>query len=125
MGNKSASLVDLGDGVACLELHSLKQAIGPDVVSMMMKAAQEVEKNFEALVISSEAANFSVGANLMMMLMEAQDDNWDEIDLVIRQFQNANMRLKYLKTSGDCSLWIDTWRRCRDCHGRYAIANGS
>lgn len=97
MGNKSASLVDLGDGVACLELHSLKQAIGPDVVSMMMKAAQEVEKNFEALVISSEAANFSVGANLMMMLMEAQDDNWDEIDLVIRQFQNANMRLKYLK----------------------------
>ncbi|WP_281267807.1 3-hydroxyacyl-CoA dehydrogenase/enoyl-CoA hydratase family protein [Sulfoacidibacillus thermotolerans] len=96
-GNKGASLVDLGDGVACLELHSLKQAIGADVVTMMMKAADEVEKNFEALIVSSEASNFSVGANLMMILMEAQDDNWDEIDLAVRQFQNANMRLKYLK----------------------------
>ncbi len=97
MGNKGASLIDIGDGVACLEFHSPKQAIGTDIVSMMMKAADEVEHNFEALVVGSAAVNFSVGANLMMMLMEAQDENWDEIDLAIRQFQNANMRLKYLK----------------------------
>ncbi len=97
MGNKGASLIDIGDGVACLEFHSPKQAIGADMITMMMKAADEVERNFEALVVGSAAANFSVGANLMMMLMEAQDENWDDIDLAVRQFQNANMRLKYLK----------------------------
>jgi len=96
-GNKGASLIDIGDGVACLEFHSPKQAIGADLITMMMKAADEVERNFEALVVGGSTVNFSVGANLMMMLMEAQDENWDEIDLVVRQFQNANMRLKYLK----------------------------
>ncbi|MHB1629861.1 MAG: 3-hydroxyacyl-CoA dehydrogenase/enoyl-CoA hydratase family protein [Bacilli bacterium] len=97
MGNKGASLIDIGDGVACLEFHSPKQAIGTDMITMMMKAADEVERHFEALVVGSAAVNFSVGANLMMMLMEAQDENWDDIDLAVRQFQNANMRLKYLK----------------------------
>lgn len=97
MGNNGASLVDIGDGVACLEFHSPKQAIGADLITMMMKAADEVERNFEALVVGGSTVNFSVGANLMMMLMEAQDENWDEINLVVRQFQNANMRLKYLK----------------------------
>ncbi len=97
LGNNGASLIDLGDGVACLELHSPKQAIGADIINMMYKSADEVEKNFEALVIGSEEVNFSVGANLMLMLMEAQDDNWDEINLVIKQFQYANMRMKYLK----------------------------
>ncbi len=96
-GNNGASLIDLGDGVACLELHSPKQAIGADIINMMFKSADEVEKNFEALVIGSEAVNFSVGANLMLMLMEAQDENWDEISLVIKQFQHANMRMKYLQ----------------------------
>lgn len=95
-GNRGASLIDIGDGVACLEFHSPKEAIGADLVQMILKAADEVEKNFEGLVVGSERVNFSVGANLMMVLMEAQDDNWDEIDLVIRQFQQANMRLKYL-----------------------------
>ncbi len=96
-GNNGASLIDLGDGVACLELHSPKQAIGADIINMMFKSADEVEKNFEALVIGSEEVNFSVGANLMLMLMEAQDENWDEISLVIKQFQHANMRMKYLQ----------------------------
>ncbi len=95
-GNNGASLIDIGDGVACLELHSPKQAIGADIISMMFRSAEEVEKNYEALVIGSEETNFSVGANLMMMLMEAQDENWDEINLVIKQFQYANMRMKFM-----------------------------
>jgi len=94
--NTGASLIDLGDGVACLEFHSLNQAIGNDIVAMMNFAAQEVSANYKGLVIGNQAANFCVGANLMMILMEAQDDNWEELDLAVRQFQNATMLLKYL-----------------------------
>ncbi|MGZ4133708.1 MAG: 3-hydroxyacyl-CoA dehydrogenase NAD-binding domain-containing protein [Tumebacillaceae bacterium] len=94
--NSGASLIDLGDGVACLEFHSPNQAIGADIVQMMNFAAQEVSANYEGLVIGNQANNFCVGANLMIILMEAQDDNWDEIDLAVRQFQNATMALKYL-----------------------------
>jgi 3-hydroxyacyl-CoA dehydrogenase len=94
--NSGASLIDLGDGVACLEFHSLNMAIGPDVVQMMHYAAQEVSKNYRGLVIGNQAPNFCVGANLMMILMEAQDENWEDIDLLVRQFQNATMALKYL-----------------------------
>ena len=85
-----ASLIDIGDDVACLEFHSPKQAIGADIISMLHYAAAEVPKNYRGLVITSQAAsNFCVGANLAMMLMEAQDDNWDDIDLMVRQFQGA------------------------------------
>ncbi|WP_067931979.1 3-hydroxyacyl-CoA dehydrogenase/enoyl-CoA hydratase family protein [Alicyclobacillus kakegawensis] len=94
--NSGASLLDIGDGVACLEFHSFKQAIGTDVIQMIQQSADEVEKNWRALVIANEAPNFCVGANLMMMLMEAQDENWDEIQLAVHQFQQAMMRLKYL-----------------------------
>ncbi|SFU37882.1 3-hydroxyacyl-CoA dehydrogenase/enoyl-CoA hydratase family protein [Alicyclobacillus macrosporangiidus] len=95
-GNRSASLVDLGDGVLCLEFHSPKQALGPDVVQMIHAAADEVSANWEALVIGNQAPNFCVGANLMLMLMEAQDENWDEINLAVQQLQQALMRIKYL-----------------------------
>ncbi|KYP80869.1 3-hydroxyacyl-CoA dehydrogenase/enoyl-CoA hydratase family protein [Ferroacidibacillus organovorans] len=95
--NQGATLLDLGDDVACLHFHSLKQAIGGDMVSMMMRSADEVEKNYRALVIGANATNFCVGANIMMMLAEAQDENWDEIDLAIRQFQNATSRMKFMK----------------------------
>ncbi|MCX7569934.1 3-hydroxyacyl-CoA dehydrogenase NAD-binding domain-containing protein [Tumebacillus sp. DT12] len=94
--NTGASLIDLGDGVAALEFHSLNMAIGQDIVQMMNYAAQEVSKNFRGLVIGNQAPNFCVGANLMMILMEAQDDNWEDLDLIVRQFQNATMALKYL-----------------------------
>ncbi|MCL6515481.1 3-hydroxyacyl-CoA dehydrogenase/enoyl-CoA hydratase family protein [Alicyclobacillus sp.] len=95
-GNAAASLVDLGDGVLCLEFHSPKQALGPDVVQMIQVAADEVSANWEALVIGNQAPNFCVGANLMLMLMEAQDENWDEINLAVHQLQQALLRLKYL-----------------------------
>jgi 3-hydroxyacyl-CoA dehydrogenase len=93
--NTGASLIDLGDGVALLEFHSKSNAIGIDIVQMINFAVDEVEKNYKGLVIGNQGKNFCVGANLAMMLMEAQDDNFFELDMVIRQFQNAMMKIKY------------------------------
>ncbi len=93
--NPGASLVDLGDGVVCVEFHSKMNAIGDDIVSMLDAGLKESEANFEAMVIANQGANFSVGANLMMALMAVQAEEWDEIDLAIRRFQNVNMAIKY------------------------------
>jgi 3-hydroxyacyl-CoA dehydrogenase len=93
--NTGASLIDLGDGVACLEFHSKSNAIGLDIIQMVNFAIEEVDKNFEGLVIGNQGKNFCVGANLAMMLMEAQDDNFFELDMVIRHFQNMTMEIKY------------------------------
>lgn len=93
--NAGASLVDLGDGIGCLEFHSKMNSIGADTVQMMNFAIKEGGQYFDALVVGNQGDNFSVGANLMLLLLEAQDQNWEEIDLVIRAFQNANMALKY------------------------------
>jgi len=94
--NAGATLVDIGDGVACLEFHSAKQAIGADVVQMLDFSVEEVTANWRALVIGNQAQNFCVGANLMLMLMEAQDENWDELNQAVHQFQQSLMRVKYL-----------------------------
>ncbi len=93
--NPGASLIDLGDGVACLEFHSKMNSIGGDTLSMLKFALTEVEKNFQGLVVANQGTNFSVGANLMLLLMEAQDENWDDVDLMIRAFQSATMSLRY------------------------------
>ncbi|OLO28527.1 3-hydroxyacyl-CoA dehydrogenase [Alkalihalophilus pseudofirmus] len=93
--NAGASLIDLGDGIAGLEFTSPNNSIGLDVIQMINKSIDEVEKNYKGLVIGNQGKNFCVGANLMMILMEAQDDNFFEIDLVIRQFQNAMARIRY------------------------------
>ncbi|WP_419957275.1 3-hydroxyacyl-CoA dehydrogenase/enoyl-CoA hydratase family protein [Psychrobacillus psychrotolerans] len=93
--NSGASLIDLGDGVALLEFHSKSNSIGLDILQMISFAVEEVEKNFKGLVIGNQGKNFSVGANLGMILMEAQDDNIFELDFVVRQFQNAMMKIKY------------------------------
>jgi 3-hydroxyacyl-CoA dehydrogenase len=95
--NAGASLVDMGDGALCLEFHSKMNAIGADIISMVMAGVKETEANFEALVVGNQGANFSVGANLMLLLLEAREGNWDEIDLVVRQFQKATMALKYCR----------------------------
>lgn len=95
--NSGASLIDLGDDVALLEFHSKSNAIGLDIIQMINFAIDEVEKNYKGLVIGNQGKNFCVGANLGMILMEAQDDNFFEIDLVIRKFQQAMMRIKYCK----------------------------
>ena len=93
--NAGASLVDLGDGVLCLEFHSKMNAIGADTVAMVQAGVVEAERNFAALVVGNDAPNFSAGANLMLLLLEAHDGNWDEIDLMVRTFQRATMSLRY------------------------------
>ena len=92
--NAGASLVDLGDGVLCLEFHTKMNAIGADTVQMMMAGVKEAEQNFQALVVGNDAQNFSAGANLMLLLLEAQEGNWDDVDMMIRAFQNATMALR-------------------------------
>jgi 3-hydroxyacyl-CoA dehydrogenase len=93
--NAGASLVDLGDGVACLEFHSKMNSIGGDTLQMVKTALAEVEKNFVGLVVGNQGQNFSVGANLMLVLLGAQEEEWEEIDLGVRAFQQATMSLRY------------------------------
>ena len=93
--NSGASLIDLGDGVACLEFHSKMNSIGGDTLEILKVALNEGEKNFVGLVVGNQGQNFSVGANLMLMLMEAQDENWEELDMIGRFFQQSVMSLRY------------------------------
>jgi 3-hydroxyacyl-CoA dehydrogenase len=96
--NPGASLVDLGDGVACLELHSLKDAIGEDVVRMVsdsLRPDSDAVRNFAAFVTSGDQDNFSVGANLMQLLLAVQEGEWDEVDLMVRAFQRMTASIKF------------------------------
>ena len=93
--NAGASLIDLGDGVLQLEFHSKMNAIGGDTMEMIQAGVREASANFAALVVANGAEHFSAGANLMLLLLEAQDGNWDEIDLMVRSFQGATMALKH------------------------------
>jgi 3-hydroxyacyl-CoA dehydrogenase len=95
--NPGASLVDLDDGVLCLEFHSKMNALGADAVEMLRAGVEEAERNFAALVVGNEAPHFSAGANLMLLLLEAQEGNWDEIDAMVRAFQSATMGLRYAR----------------------------
>ncbi len=92
--NPSASLVDLGDGVLCVEFHSKLNTIGGETLEMLQAGVAEASKNFAALVVGSEADEFSAGANLTLLLLEAQEGNWDEVDAMVRAFQGATMALK-------------------------------
>jgi 3-hydroxyacyl-CoA dehydrogenase len=93
--NAGASLVDLGDGVLALEFHSKMNTIGGDTVQMIHAGVKEAAANFAALVVGNDAPNFSVGANAMLLLLEAQEGNWDEIDLMVRAFQDSTQALRY------------------------------
>ncbi len=93
--NAGASLVDLGDGVLCVEFHSKMNAIGGDTIQMLHAGVKEAAANFAALVVGNDAANFSAGANLMLLLLEAQEGNWDDVDVMIRGFQGATMALQH------------------------------
>jgi 3-hydroxyacyl-CoA dehydrogenase len=92
--NAGASLVDVGDGVLCVEFHSKMNAIGGDTIQMIHAGLKEASANFAALVVGNEGEHFSAGANLMLLLLEAQEENWDEVDLMVRTFQNATMALR-------------------------------
>ncbi|HUF03477.1 MAG TPA: 3-hydroxyacyl-CoA dehydrogenase/enoyl-CoA hydratase family protein [Aridibacter sp.] len=93
--NSGASLIDLGDGVACLEFHTKMNSIGADTVQMINSAIDEVDENFAGLVIGNQGGNFSAGANIMLLLLAAQEEEWDDINLMIAQFQKAVMRIRY------------------------------
>lgn len=95
--NSGASLIDLGDGVALLEFTSPNNAIGLDILQMISYSIDEVEKNYKGLVIGNQGKNFCVGANIALILMEAQDDNFYELDMVVHQFQQTMMKVKYSK----------------------------
>jgi 3-hydroxyacyl-CoA dehydrogenase len=87
--------VDLGDGCALVEFHSKMNALGADAIGMLQTAVNEARASFDALVIGNQGENFSVGANLMLVLLAVQEEEWDELDLMLRRFQGANMALKY------------------------------
>ena len=96
--NPGASLIDLGDGIGCIELHSLKTAIGGDVLSMIssvLKPDSDAVRNFAAFVIASDRENFSVGANLMQLLLAAQEAEWDDVAAVIHSFQQMTAAIKF------------------------------
>jgi 3-hydroxyacyl-CoA dehydrogenase len=96
-GNTGASLIDLGDGVACLEFHAKMNALGDDIINMTVKTGEIVERDFDGLIIANHAENFSVGANLAMVLFAAQEEEWDDLEWAIRTLQNSLMKLKYLE----------------------------
>ena len=93
--NAGASLIDLGDGVLAVSLHSKMNAIGGDALTMLQRGVREASDNFAALVVAAEGPNFSVGANLMLLLLEAQEGNWEDIDAMIRSFQKSTTGLRY------------------------------
>jgi len=121
--NAGASMIDLGDGVACVEFHAKMNALGSDTIQMVGFAIKEVEKNFEGLVIGNQGENFSVGANVMLLLLEAQEGNWDDINMAVRAFQNMTMSLRYsskpvvvapfqMTLGGGCELTLHADRAC-------------
>src|SRR5246127_4164304 len=95
--NSGASLVDLGDGIACIEFHSKINSLGADIISLITQSLKPggPGENFDAFVITNDAANFSVGANLMLLLMSVQEEEWDDVDLAIRQFQGMTQAIKF------------------------------
>ena len=95
--NSSASLVDLGDGVGCIEFHSKMNSLGADIITLVTQSLKPggPGDNFDAFVITNDAVNFSVGANLMLLLMSVQEEEWDDVDLVIRQFQGMTQAIKF------------------------------
>jgi 3-hydroxyacyl-CoA dehydrogenase len=95
--NAGASLVDLGDGVLAVEFHSKMNTIGGDTLQMLGAGIAEAERNGVALVVGNDAVNFSAGANLMLLLLEAQEGNWADIDLMVRSFQAATSALRYAR----------------------------
>ncbi len=93
--NSGASLIDLGDGVVCVEFHSKMNAIGEDNIAMLYAGLDQLNTNFDAMVVANDGQDFSVGANLMLMLLGAQEEEWDELNAAVNRFQQVNMAMKY------------------------------
>ena len=96
--NPGASLIDIGDGIACIEFHTKMNALGGDIVNFVrenLNPASAAVRDFRGFVITNDAANFSAGANLVQLLLAAQDEEWDEIDTYIAAFQEMTQSIKF------------------------------
>ncbi len=93
--NSGLTITDLGDGIINAEFHTKMNTIGGEILQGLSKAIEIAEKDYRGLVISNEGANFSAGANVGMIYMMAADQNWDELNMAVKAFQNATMRLRY------------------------------
>jgi 3-hydroxyacyl-CoA dehydrogenase len=93
--NSGASIIDLGDGILNVEFHSKMNTIGGDTLQAINKAIDLAEKEYRGLVIGNDGANFSAGANVGMIFMMAVEQDWDELNMAVRSFQNTSMRIRY------------------------------
>jgi len=127
--NPGASLIDIGDGVACLEFHTKMNAIDDDIISLMFKSCDIVEKDFLGLVVGNQGSNFSAGANIFKVLIAIQKGDWDILEKLVNDFQQANMRMKYLSKpvvsapagltlGGGCEVSMHA-ARCQPCGETY------
>jgi 3-hydroxyacyl-CoA dehydrogenase len=127
--NPGATLIDMGDGVACIVFHTKMNAIDQDIVQMMFESCDIVEKDFLGMVVANHADNFCVGANVFMVLIAAQKGDWDVLEKLVEGFQNANMRMKYLSRpvvtapagmalGGGCEVAMHG-ARCQPCGETY------
>jgi 3-hydroxyacyl-CoA dehydrogenase len=94
-GNSDASVIDLGDGILNLEFHSKMNTIGGGVLTAINKAIDLAEKEYKGLVIGNQGTNFSVGANIGMIFMMAVEQDYDELNMAIKMFQDTMMRVRY------------------------------
>ncbi|HPK53919.1 MAG TPA: 3-hydroxyacyl-CoA dehydrogenase/enoyl-CoA hydratase family protein [Smithellaceae bacterium] len=127
--NAGASLVDIGDGVACLEFHTKMNAVDDDIIQMIFDSCDIVEKDFTGMVVGNHDANFSAGANIFKVLLGIQKGDWDILENLVAAFQNANMRMKYLAKpvvtapaglalGGGCEISMHG-ARCQPCGETY------
>lgn len=93
--NSGVSVIDLGDGILNVEFHTKMNTIGGEVLAGLNKAIDIAEKDYKGLVISNEGANFSAGANVGMIFMMAAEQEWDELNMAVKMFQNTTMRMRY------------------------------
>ena len=93
--NDGASLIDLGDGIACLEFHTKMNSVDQDIGDMSLVAVEKLQTDFDGLVIGNQGPAFSAGANVFLLVMHAQQEEWDNIDQLLRGFQDLNMQMRY------------------------------
>lgn len=98
IANSDASLLDMGEGIACFVIHSPNSSITDSLIELMNQAIAVVEENYLGMVIASSGKNFCVGANLQLVLGYAQDKNWLALEKLVADFQNMNLTLKYCST---------------------------
>ncbi|MDA8124825.1 MAG: 3-hydroxyacyl-CoA dehydrogenase/enoyl-CoA hydratase family protein [Deltaproteobacteria bacterium] len=127
--NGSATLIDMGDGIACLEFHTKMNAVDDGMIDMIFASCAIVEKDFAGLVVGNHGTNFSAGANIFKVLVAIQKGDWDILEKLIADFQNANMRMKYLSRpvvsapaglalGGGCEMTMHA-AKCQPCGETY------